>query len=541
MDIAVFGNLPVTARAAYAVMCFERYAAFRYPEVDFKPVAEIMWHIVDGSKPFTEAAELYPDILAKHLFAYSTYEDYRAAGHSHITEEQYHALTGILNPDDRYLNDLIELACYIMTEYKDKDAVPGVKDTLPYLKNITAIMAVRMIELPELSLLQQYACPKQELFAVQRFNWMGGPIDPAPLSLFGIQGPAGGKLARRDAAARSVPQNKDSRLSAGAAGRTDRNGSGRSFDRAGRNVKNVVPVYEKPLRPVVEANGCKWEIIEGSDGCIITQCRNKTHQTEITVPSELNGMPVVEIDDRAFSNSPENGCLFIEKLILPDTILRIGDDFFTGCTGLRQITMPAMLERLGSGAFRGASRLESLRIGDHCRIIGDYFCTDAVSLRSVMIGAGTEYIGEYTFYNTPAMNAFHCDGILKELGYGSFWMNRWADKLIFHPAAEMLRFCKDGALLYRYVKKMPPPRLFFDASIRYVYDFAFGGDAWNSGSGISDIYLPGAEKIGVNAFKKTPNATVHLSASRMLAAYGQDYEYTLAAVCKPARIVFDQP
>ncbi|MBP0966642.1 MAG: leucine-rich repeat domain-containing protein, partial [Oscillospiraceae bacterium] len=239
--------------------------------------------------------------------------------------------------------------------------------------------------------------------------------------------------------------------------------------------------------------------------------------------------------------NPEYGCMTIETLIMPDTIRQIGDCFFRSCTGLRQITLPANLESIGHEAFRGATRLESITIGDRCRVIGDYFCADALSLRTVTIGTGIEYIGEYTFYNTPAMTDFRCNGMLTELGYGSFWVNRWADKILFHPMTELLRFCKDDALLYRYVKRTPPPRLFFDSGIKYVYDFAFGGDAWHSGSSITDIYFPGAEKIGVQAFKKVPNATVHLSASLMEAAYGPDYEYTLSMLCKPARVVFDQP
>ena len=217
------------------------------------------------------------------------------------------------------------------------------------------------------------------------------------------------------------------------------------------------------------------------------------------------------------------------------------DYFLPSCTGIRQVIFPANLESIGHEAFRGASRLETIDIGDHCKVIGDYFCADGLSLRTVRIGAGIEYIGEYTFYNTPAMLDFHCDGMLGELGYGSFWVNRWADRILSNPMTELLRFCRDNAMLYRYVKRTPPPRLFFDAGITYVYDFAFGGDAWHSGNGITDIFLPGAEKIGVHAFRKVPNATVHLSASRMEAAYGPDYVYALTALCEPAKVVFDQP
>ena len=49
----------------------------------------------------------------------------------------------------------------------------------------------------------------------------------------------------------------------------------------------------------------------------------------------------------------------------------------------------------------------------------------------------------------------------------------------------------------------------------YGFDHAFGGDVWNSGSGITDIYFPGADTVGMQSFKKVPYATVHFSASRM--------------------------
>jgi hypothetical protein len=203
--------------------------------------------------------------------------------------------------------------------------------------------------------------------------------------------------------------------------------------------------------------------------------------------------------------------------------------------------MPAELESIGNEAFRSASGLETLAIGDKCISIGNLFCADAISLRTVSIGAGIRSMGDYTFYNTPSMVGFRCNGELRSLGHGSFWMNKWADSQIFRPDAEMLRFCRNNSLLYRYVKQNPPTRLFFDDTIRYVFEHAFGGDAWNSGNGITDIYLPGADTIGAQAFKKVPYATVHLSASRMEASYGSDYEYTIASLCVPAKVVFDLP
>jgi len=297
----------------------------------------------------------------------------------------------------------------------------------------------------------------------------------------------------------------------------------------------------EPVSYVSQANGCQWDITEHWDSCEINRCINKDSLKEVIVPSELNGKPVVSIGDNAFANDPVSLCRVIETLIMPDTIHRIGSFFFKGCIYLRHIKMPAELESIGNEAFRGASGLETLAIGDKCISIGNLFCADAISLRTVSIGTGIRSIGDYTFYNTPAMVGFRCNGELRSLGHGSFWMNKWADSQIFRPEAEMLRFCRNNSLLYRYVKQNPPTRIFFDDTIRYVFDHAFGGDAWNSGNGITDIYFPGADTIGLQAFKKVPYATVHFSASRMEASYGPDYEYTIASLCVPAKVVFDLP
>lgn len=560
-------NLTLLARTAFEIMCFEHYVLSVYPDADFTPAAELLWRIVDGSEPAAEAAKRAMEMIPEKLFSYGSYAEYRAAGHSGVTEEQYRTLTGILNSKDRNLNILMKLICQTALEYEGTEVKPGAPETLLYLDNAVLMLKARAVRLPELNLLQKYAFSQQALADAQRFNWRGEPIDPAPLSLLGItsgkrdvpeqpedaelvplldlpdemrNAVSGAAQAETENQASDVPQNKKRtnavKLRADSAYKSGRY----SFDFAKENIKHETYSGAKPVKPVLEANGCKWEIIEQAEGCIITRCMNHAYQKTVTVPSELNGKPVTEIDDNVFLNTPDTGCRAIETVILPDTVRRIGNGFFSGCTALRQVRLPAALESIGHEAFRGASKLESLAVGNFCRTIGDYFCADAVALQSVTIGAAITYMGRFSFYNTPAMSGFRCDGMLRELGYGSFWMNRWADKQIFAPEAEMLRFCKDDALLYRYVRLMPPPRLFFGTDIKYVYDFAFGGDAWNSGEGIRDIYLPGAEKIGVHAFKKTPNATVHLSASRMKAAYGSDYAYTLSELCKPAKAVFDQ-
>ena len=540
MNHAELRNLTLFARTAYAIMCFERYTGFVYKGIDFKPAAELMWHLIDGSIPTEQAAGTYLDIIPEHLFAYKTYEAYQSAGHDRLTKEQFRIQRRTLDPDDWNLNSMMKQIYQMLMKFDGTEVPPHAPDTLPFLEKITAMLTVRSIVLPDPELLQQYAFNEGELPEGQPFDWRGGPVDPAPLSLLGLTGSANNAHVRSAAAESAVTHVRNSGPNICMTSDSGPNRYGHPLSYIKDIDRDILEGFEAPVRPIVEANDCIWELLEQPEGYIITRCINGAKLKEITIPDEFNGKPIIAVEDNAFSKSPKFSCSFIETLNMPDSIRQIGNGFFKSCTGLRYITLPAELERLGNEAFRGASNLESLTIGNHCRIIGDYFCADAVSLRSVTIGTGIEYMGEYTFYNTPLMTEFRCEGMLTELGYGSFWMNKWADSIIFNPTTEMLRFCKDGALLYRYVKRTPPPRLFMDEGIRYVFDFAFGGDAWHYGDGITDIYLPGAEKIGVNAFKKTPHATVHLNASKMEATYGSDYAFTLAKLCEPAKVVFDQ-
>ena len=583
MNSADLGNLTLLARVAFAIMCFERYTASVYPGTDFRPAAEMMWRITDGSEPLDEAAYRYVDIIPECLFEFETYAQYQANGDTKLTEEQYRLFTGILNKDDPDLDKLMQRIYDIAMEYVYTIVKPGAPETLPYLQEVIDILEFRQIGLPDPALLAAYVFPKSNPRAFRSFNWMGESVDPAELSMFPItrgSGPAAADsavsepaeakpVASEPASAEEIPSASGSAAeeSTGYLSPADKYaqdtfsgnfGAGRDSapdDNSPVDFRTVsVSNYEKNEQllseiicgtdgdaRIITENGCQWEIDKQEDGCTIVSCVNSAHLREVTVPAVLKGLPVTAVGISAFSNSPETGCRYIEKLILPDTVREIGDNFFMKCGGLREVQMPAALQEIGNRAFCGAEKLESLTIPDSCRVIGDYFCADAVSLRTLSLGAGIEFIGDYTCYNTPRLASVSCEGEIRRLGYGSFWVNNWADSFVARPDSVMLRIGKNGCLLYRYNNRMPPARIFLDESIKYVYDFAFGGDAWRVGDCVRDIYLPGVERIGPQAFRKVPNATVHLSAARLRTVYAEDYEYSAKVLCEPAAVVFDLP
>lgn len=86
---------------------------------------------------------------------------------------------------------------------------------------------------------------------------------------------------------------------------------------------------------------------------------------EITVPAELDGIPVFAIADRAFA-----GNTALTSVALSSGIRAIGDESFCNCTGLTSITVPATVSSIGFSAFAGTPWLTA-RTDEEWVICGD--------------------------------------------------------------------------------------------------------------------------------------------------------------------------
>lgn len=66
----------------------------------------------------------------------------------------------------------------------------------------------------------------------------------------------------------------------------------------------------------------------------------------ITIPTNYNSKPVLEIADNVFS-----GVVYLKEIILPEKLEKIGTQAFKGCTGLKNIIIPTSVAVIGDGAF----------------------------------------------------------------------------------------------------------------------------------------------------------------------------------------------
>ena len=82
-----------------------------------------------------------------------------------------------------------------------------------------------------------------------------------------------------------------------------------------------------------------------------------TGGSEITVPSEINGEPVLKLADGCFAYCEE-----IITVYLPDSLEVIGHCAFEGCTTLRGIYIPEGVTYIGEAAFYDCTALEAISI-----------------------------------------------------------------------------------------------------------------------------------------------------------------------------------
>lgn len=102
--------------------------------------------------------------------------------------------------------------------------------------------------------------------------------------------------------------------------------------------------------------------------------------TEIEVPSEIDGYTVVQVGTSAFYNLDE-----ITSITLPETVTSIYRFAFENCTALESIDIPEGLESISYGAFTNCASLTELVLPSTLQWMGWYVFYGCESLETITI------------------------------------------------------------------------------------------------------------------------------------------------------------
>lgn len=133
-----------------------------------------------------------------------------------------------------------------------------------------------------------------------------------------------------------------------------------------------LPLHAQEEYRTVEQGAYTFRVY--ADHAEITDFSAPQYRT-VTLPSEVEGVPVTKIADWAF-----NGTIWVPEFIIPDTVTEIGYDAFGNCDWLTAVTIPGSVKTIGNSAFSGCDLLAS-----------------------AVIEEGVEVIGSAAFYNCPEL------------------------------------------------------------------------------------------------------------------------------------------
>lgn len=122
----------------------------------------------------------------------------------------------------------------------------------------------------------------------------------------------------------------------------------------------------------------------------------------------------------------------LTSVVMPDSVLNIGDNAFYACEYLNNVVLSKNLVTIGGSAFRQCTRLNNVVIPDTVRSIGERAFENCKSLTSIVIPEGVTSIALWAFSGCSALktivipktvihitsSAFPSDSALKQVYYG---------------------------------------------------------------------------------------------------------------------------
>ena len=163
-----------------------------------------------------------------------------------------------------------------------------------------------------------------------------------------------------------------------------------------------------------------WTYVENASGLTLTDYRG--NDTELKIPSELDGKPVTQLEKDLFMGNRQ-----LRKVEIPSAVTVIGTNAFNGCTSLEEVLLPFSITSLASGTFRNCISLREINLPKGVRTIGSFAFANCRQLKNVyMMGVST--IGESAFDGCTELSSFIYSTRLSSVDAFAFRNTAWMEK-----------------------------------------------------------------------------------------------------------------
>ncbi len=137
--------------------------------------------------------------------------------------------------------------------------------------------------------------------------------------------------------------------------------------------------------------------------------------TNITIPSEIDGYTIISIADSTFQDDSE-----LTGVIICDGIESIGESAFENCASLESVTISDSVTSMGYKAFCNCTGLTSVEIGNGLTAIEDCAFNSCAKLKSVIIPDSVEVIGLNAFCWCTSLSSVTIGSGVTTIEYGAF-------------------------------------------------------------------------------------------------------------------------
>lgn len=168
--------------------------------------------------------------------------------------------------------------------------------------------------------------------------------------------------------------------------------------------------YEK----LVQMNGGSISTDDGGSGLVGVQ----TYKGDLLVPSEVDGKPVVAIDQYALAANQN-----LTSVKLPESIKTIGSESFALCSSLDSVVLPSQITELSPGVFAG-NGVRKVIVPDAVEKISHFAFLKNTRLDSVVINAAASKLTQIepsAFYGCTALSSCPLPETIQEVGAYAFY------------------------------------------------------------------------------------------------------------------------
>ena len=255
-------------------------------------------------------------------------------------------------------------------------------------------------------------------------------------------------------------------------------------------------------------------------------------ETEIIIPSEIEGYPVTAIADNAFIADND-----IESFVISDNVEKIGRLSICGCLNLKSLHIGAGLKSLGKNSLQLFPSLEKITVSEENKIfkcvnnclikrdtiylgcknstipddlsitsIASYAFSNIYDLTEAIIPDNITSIGTCAFSECISLKRIYIPWSVSEIHDKAFFRCNNIESIEvdilnpeYHSCCNCLVETGEQTLIHTSKNCIIP----YDGCVTAIGDYAFVGSEW-----LTEIYVPlGVEKIGDSAFSNCPNLT----------------------------------